>query len=518
MSLLHFPRVTLPTLKFTEDGRKIYEPDGEVLCRFITDRSPVSIIRGPWGSGKTLAVINKIWAISCEQTPSPMDGLRKTRWGIVRNTYSELRDTTLKDVVDWLPPQQYGELRLSKPMEYSLSLADVRCELVFMALDTPEDVSKLFSTQFTGFWFHEMQFATKQVFDDAEGRTGRFPPIRDGGPKWSGVLGDMNEPGEDHWIPQMTGEVPYPTDMSSDERARMRWPKEWGYFVQPPALNEVFGVDGKTVTAYRVNPRAENLRWLPVKFYHDKVRGKTKQWVDSKLMNRISLYVEGRPVWGQFSPETHVAKQDIKPLPGYPILIGLDFGRSPAAVFGQVVNNRWVILDELVAFGIGAVEFAPLVKRKLDQRFPGYAFRLHGDPKGQDKTQSDERTAYDIFESFGMTVNPAPVPQNNIQTRIDAVTFVLREMQDGMPRLLLDPSRPRTLKVAMAGKYHFEKIKGSGLIKEVPVKDQYSNVADALQYLVLGEGEGRAMVGRPIGKRAAPVQTRRSLRMRRRVA
>jgi hypothetical protein len=117
-----------------------------------------------------------------------------------------------------------------------------------------------------------------------------------------------------------------------------------------------------------------------------------------------------------------------------------------------------------------------------------------------------------------MTVNPAPVPQNNIQTRIDAVTFVLREMQDGMPRLLLDPSRPRTLKVAMAGKYHFEKIKGSGLIKEVPVKDQYSNVADALQYLVLGEGEGRAMVGRPIGKRAAPVQTRRSLRMRRRVA
>lgn len=519
---MNAPAVFVPKLEFTEDGRKIYKPDGRVLCDFIVDRSHVSVIRGPWGSGKTLAVINKIWALACEQAPSPLDGLRKTRWGIVRNTYGELKNTTLKDFLSWFPPEEYGQLWLSKPIEFHMRMGDVQAEMIFIALDTAEDVSKLNSTQFTGFWFHEMQFSAKEVFDDAEGRTGRFPAMMDGGPTWHGVLGDMNEPGEDHWIVQMTGEVPFPADMTADEKARLRWPKEWAYFVQPPALVEEFGPDGKTVARYRVNPKGENLLWLPRGFYGEKARGKSKAWIDSRLMNRISLFVEGKPVWPQFQTEVHVAQHDLRPQPGYPILIGLDFGRSPAAVFAQFVNNRWIILDEIVGFDMGAIDFAPMVKRKLDDRFGGYSFRLYGDPKGQDKTQTDERTSYDIFESFGMTVEPAPIPaaHKQIQTLIDTVTYVLRGMDAGVPRLLLDPHRPRTLKVAMAGKYHFERVKtGSGETKETPKKDKYSHVADALSLLLISGGEGRAMVGRPVQERARPVQTRLGRRsLRRRVA
>ncbi len=494
------PARALPQLRFTPEGQKIYEPDGEVLGRFLLDRSHVSIIRGPWGSGKTLAVINKIWQIACEQARSPLDGLRKTRWGVVRNHYGELRDTTLKDVIDWLPPAEYGnDLKLSRPMIYHLRLGDVSCELIFIALDGPEDVQKLMSTHFTGFWFHEMQFTAKQVFDDAEGRTGRYPPVRDGGPTWHGILGDMNEPGEDHWLVRMTHEVPLPVDMTPEERERWHWPKEWAYFVQPPALIEVFHADGKTLRGYRINPAAENTLWLPPGFYREKITGKDRRWIDSRLMNRISVWVDGEPVWRGFSPETHVAKEALKPIAGLTLYVGLDFGRSPAAVLGQRVGTRWQILDEIVAFDVDSSEFAPMLKRKLaEPRYAGITdIRIYGDPKGTDKFQSTERTSYDIFESFGLHVIECPCNDNDIELRVNAVADLLRRMENGAPCLLLDPARVPTLKTAMAGRYHRERIKGAdGVVKEIPKKDRYSNVADALQYMVLGAGEGRTLLGK----------------------
>jgi hypothetical protein len=49
----------------------------------------------------------------------------------------------------------------------------------------------------------------------------------------------------------------------------------------------------------------------------------------------------------------------------------------------------------------------------------------------------------------------------------------------------------------MAGRYHLVREEDGELR---PKKDKYSNLCDALQYLCLGLGEGRRMVGlRPIG-------------------
>lgn len=498
---------TQSQIRLTEDGRRIYDLDGSVLSRFFLDRQPVSGIRGPIGSGKTKAAMLKIWQIACEQTPSPMDGLRKTRWGCIRQTYPDLEGSTVKDFLETFPPEQYGEMYYSRPLEFHMSLGDVRCEVIFMALDRPEDVRKLRSTQFTGFYLHEMQYASKAIFDECHSRTGRYPGPADGYPTWSGLIFDMNEPGEDHWLLPMTGEVPYPEDTPPHER--LMWPKDWGYYIQPPALIEVFNPDGKTVRGYRINPRAENLKWLLPTYYANLLRGKDKAWIDSRLMNRISVWVDGKPVWPQFNIETHVAKTALAPTPGYPILMGMDFGRSPAVIFAQLIANRWFILDEVIGRDIDTTEFAPLVKRKLDQRFGGYEFRIWGDPKGADKGQQSSRTSYDIMDSFGLRVDPAPCGDNDLTMRIGSVSFVLNGMHNGAPRILLCPQHCRTLKVAMAGKYHFRKQPMAGGYEEKPHKDVYSNPADALQYLVVGEGEGRTMVGRPVSRVAHVVRAPR---------
>jgi hypothetical protein len=90
------------------------------------------------------------------------------------------------------------------------------------------------------------------------------------------------------------------------------------------------------------------------------------------------------------------------------------------------------------------------------------------------------------------------------------VATPLNEMYDGKPRFALSPVC-RTLKVAMAGRYHNEK-DDAGVLK--PKKDKYSNPADALQYLCLGLGEGRRMTGRtPIGEvRASRVYKPKEMR------
>jgi hypothetical protein len=85
-----------PTIKLDRNGREIYEADGGVLWKFVTSNNKVDIVQGPIGSGKTVAAFRRIGRHAMQQSPSPRDGLRKTRWFVARNTFPELKRTTIK--------------------------------------------------------------------------------------------------------------------------------------------------------------------------------------------------------------------------------------------------------------------------------------------------------------------------------------------------------------------------------------------------------------------------------------
>ena len=485
------PTVTVG-LEYAPDGKRIYEPAGQVLADFIADRSHVSVIRGPIGSGTSSASCIKIYAHAMEQRKGP-NGKRRSRWAIVRNTYPELQNTTLATWLFWFPENLYGKLWSERPMLHEIRVGDVELDVYFLALDDEADIKKLRSLELTGLWFNELEFIGKPIFDEAESRTGRFPSMAEGGSNWDGVIADLNAPNEDHWLPQMTGEVPLPDDLSDEEAALMKWPHDWCYLVHPPALLEIRSPDGKNVVGYKPNPEAENLKWLKNGYYEEKMKGKKKAWIDSRLRNQIVFVIDGDPVWTSFNPDTHIAAEPLYPVKGHEVIIGMDFGRRPCAVFMQVVNNRVLIQYELRAYGASAVTFAPIFKRFLETHYPGFAYRIYGDPKGQDKGQADDRTAYEVFAANGITVTPAPVKNNHLATRLAAVDSLLNSMHHGAPRFLLSPTGCPTLKAAMSGRYHIRK---GALGDPEPVKDKYSDVADCVQYGALGMGEGRAMTGR----------------------
>lgn len=483
---------------------------GTKLAEFLTSTKMVDIIEGPLGSGKTYALCARVMRHAQEQRKSPLDGIRYTQFAMVRNTMPDLKRSTIRTWLRLFPEKTYGNFNYGAAMHHRMRFNDIETVVDFISLDKDDDVRKLRSTEYTGICFDELEFIEKTLFDEARSRL-RYPPPEHGGPTWRGVIAATNAPPEDHWLPIMTGRVEFPPGLRPDEIAALTWPESWGHYLQPAALIEQFDQHGNVV-GYTVNPKAENLQNLPVGYYEEQLAGQTKSWIDSRLMVRTVLVTDGSPVWPQFRREMHVSREILRPRQGYPVQIGLDFGRSPAALFSQTVNNRIQIQRELIGSAESATLFAPKVKRILAEDYAGCEVRAYGDPKGQDKTQTDERTAYEIFANNGITVRAPPdLKQNMIETRVGAVDHVLVEMWDGAPRFQVSPTC-RTLITAMAGRYCNERDE-QGELK--PKKDRYSNVADALQYLVLGLGEGRIMTGRrPIGEihRAQVYKGRHSMR------
>lgn len=492
----------MPELRVHEQ-QFIYEPDGPVLAEFVADRSKLAVICGPVGSGSSTGSLMRLWFTACEQRPSSIDGKRRSKWFIIRPTYPELQTSTLKTWLFWFPEERYGRLIRSRPMNQMIQVGDVEAEFWFLALDGPDDIEKARSTEWTGGFMNELEFQSYDIFQEMRSRSGRFPSRAEGGCTWSGVIGDMNAPNEDHFIARMAGWAEYPDETPQEKR--LKWPSDWWLKKQPPGLIEVFGPDGVTVVDYVENPEAENLKWLEPGYYKHLAKGATKRWIDARIMNRVSFLTSGDPVWPGYREELHLSRRPLAYVPDREVVVALDFGRRPCALICQEVGDKIHVQKEFRMYGVGAATFAPALKRFLEQNYRGAKLRFTGDPKGRDKGQADERSAYDIFASFGMPVSPAPVRNNNLDDRLESVAYALLTN-----RVLISPECT-TLRGAMAGKYVFKKLETG---EAEPVKDKYSDVADCLQYLCLFMGEGRRMIGLSAVQvaHAVKVANRRSLR------
>ena len=91
-----------------------YKPDGEVLKVFMKDDTFFRGIRGPVGSGKSVGCCVEVFRRAIQQGKGP-DGIRKSRWAIIRNTNPQLRTTTIKTWLDWFPESDWGKFTWSVP-------------------------------------------------------------------------------------------------------------------------------------------------------------------------------------------------------------------------------------------------------------------------------------------------------------------------------------------------------------------------------------------------------------------
>ena len=277
------------------------------LWEFHQSTEFVRGVMGPVGSGKSTACCWEIFKRLQEQAPSS-DGVRRSRWVIVRNTYRELADTTVKTWLDWF--SHIGNF-ISQDMTHRVKFADVEAEILFRALDRPQDTKKLLSLELTGAWVNEAREVPRAIIDMLQGRVGRFPSAREGGPTWFGVIMDTNPPDSDHWWYRIFEEMQ---------------PKGFKLFKQP---------SGRSIAA-------ENVENLPSGYYERLAAGKDSEWSKVYVDGEYGFISEGRPVFPEFKDHIHVSQQNLEAIKGETIVVGIDFGLTPAAVFGQRdVKGRW---------------------------------------------------------------------------------------------------------------------------------------------------------------------------------
>lgn len=468
-----------------------YKPDGEVLKVFMKDDTFFRGIRGPVGSGKSVACCVEVFRRALMQAKGP-DGKRKSRWAIIRNTNPQLRTTTIKTWLDWFPENDWGKFTWSVPYTHMIKKGDIELEVLFLALDRPEDVKKLLSLELTGIWINEAREIPKSIIDACTMRVGRYPSMRDGGPSWTGVIADTNAPEEDHWWPIMAGEVPIPDHIPREQAKMLVKPDNWRFFTQPSGMVEVRN-DAGEIDKYEPNPRAENRKNMMQSYYPNLIQGKTKSWIDVYVMNRLGTIQEGKPVYPMFAPDVHVAQEEIPVAAGLPVYVGLDFGLTPSAAIGQKVRGRWLIQSEIVAVDMGIVRFAEVLRNELASRFAAAnEVIIYGDPAGDFRAQTDESTPFHILRGAGLRAFPAP--SNSVDLRLEAVSSQLNKMTEGKPAFLIDRRCSMLIK-GFEGGYSYKRIEVSGeRYADKPDKNMYSHVHDALQYLLLGAGEGRALM------------------------
>ena len=468
-----------------------YKPDGEVLKQFMKDDTFFRGLRGPVGSGKSVCCSIEIFRRALQQEQNK-DGIRQSRWAVIRNTNPQLRTTTIKTWLDWFPEEQWGKFTWSVPYTHHIKVSDLDLEVIFLALDRPEDVKKLLSLELTGIWINEARELPKSIIDACTMRVGRYPSMRDGGASWSGVIADTNAPEDDHWWSIMSGDAPVPDYISSDEAKMLVKPDNWQFFTQPSGMIETKDDDG-TVIGYEPNDKAENSKNILKSYYPNLVQGKTKSWIDVYVMNRLGSIQDGKPVYNMFVADTHVSKEEIPVADGVPLYIGLDFGLTPAAVFGQKVRGRWLILQELVAFDMGIVRFAELLRSEIATRYGNLEVNIYGDPAGDFRSQTDESTPFQVLRGAGLMARPTS--SNDVALRIESVSTVLNRMVDGQSGILID-FRCKELVKGFEGGYQYRRLQVSGeRYEDKPLKDRYSHIHDAMQYLMLGAGEGRQVLG-----------------------
>src|SRR5262245_24689295 len=100
-------------------------------AKFMKDEHFGRLIAGPVGSGKTTACIFELFRRSCEQARAP-DGFRYTRWAILRQTLSQLKQTVLKDITTWLSGM--CSYKVSENTIF-IEIGDVRSEWILIPLE-----------------------------------------------------------------------------------------------------------------------------------------------------------------------------------------------------------------------------------------------------------------------------------------------------------------------------------------------------------------------------------------------
>ena len=501
------------------------------FARLHNDPAKYLFVRGPVGSGKSSGCIWHLVLNAMQQYPQH-DGVRRSRYGIIRASYPALKSTVIKSWQQWFKSlinivydtPIRGEMKLPHPDGET----EIHMELVFIALDREEDVNKLQSLELTGMHFNEAAEIPRGVHQMSKSRINRFPDQVDGGCVNPFIMCDYNSVDTEHWLYKMAEEEKPPkhTFYHQPPALLMVGPGEGDpdnpiidaannhYIINPDADNLGHHIPGKPSQSPQANAKWDTKMkawWIPhlaEDYYADQVYGAEPDWVNVMILNNYGQLRTGRPVFAEYQDQYHFSETTIKPIKGVPIIIGMDLGLTPAAAFTQLTpTGEMLVFDELVTEDCSVQRFLEdYLKPHISNHYSEFDYTLVIDPSAMaTRSQNDAKAAEYYIQQAALPYRPGVT--NNWTKRKESVVYFLRKLKG----FRLGPNC-LYLRKGFISEYKFEKrrvamIAGNTnpLFKEKPDKNIYSHIHDALQYACLEHSEGR---GAKRKKRLAQQTTR----------
>lgn len=449
-----------------------YKPQGRTLDTFHRRPEFVRGLIGPLGSAKTFSCINELLKNIHDQTPDGQN-VRRSRWCVARNSFPDLNSATIPDfrsITDRLP---FGKFSMGSPPKWEVEYdrkdgTKVRATVLFRSFDGEQDVKKARGMQLSGVWVDEVGEFNKANLDMLIGRVKRYPAKVEVPKAKFSVLFSSNAVPRDHWLAELAlGQCPY----------------NWWIGIQPPGVIQ----KGNT---WVENRQAENFNNLPKDYYADQLGGKKESWIRQNLANEFVHHSDGRPVHPDFNEQLHV--EDLQPLYGVPLYIGMDWGRTPAAaILQQQPNGQWYMLEEVVLTNAGADKLGRTVKRVLNARYSSFTIaEATGDPSGTSMSQTRDETPFDLFD-LESALCAQPAHTNDPEIRFAVLDSLLTTLIEGQPAIMIDRERCPVTIAGLSGKYQFRRIQVTGQEKfhDSPDKGPESHVCEALHYGLMGAGE-----------------------------
>lgn len=436
------------------------------FVKFHADESRYKFVMGPVGSGKSTGCIFDLLFNAMKQRPD-VDGIRHSRYAVIRATYPQLRSSTIKTFVEWFKDK--FSVVYSTPIigRLKYDLADgtkLDMEIMFVAIEDETTAEKLRSWEFTGAWVNEAHEVPEYLVGPIlSQRTNRFPANRAGGPVCPQIIVDFNAVSTDHWIYRWAEE---------DKPANCSFYKQPGAVIKDSNGN------------YIINTEAENLEFLNKGYYENILAISSPEVINTDLMNNYGERKAGKAVYKDFNDEEHTAPEKLEPPSGVHIVIGMDQGLTPAAAFTyQELDGTVVVFDEIVTEDCSLQEFAQeLLWPRINNKYPWIKnnFSVVIDPAAQQRSMNDAKAGMEILKEAGLPVRLAK--SNAALERREAVTYFLLRKK----KFLLSPVC-KALRKGFISEYKYEErrmLTGSQF-KEKPMKNIYSHVHDALQYAMM---------------------------------
>ncbi len=436
-------------------------------------------------SGKTSAAAMEV----CWYLPHMLAeeyGILSSKWVVIRNSYRELQDTTIKTIMHWFPD---GDYKVGDNV-YKLSFpGGIEVELLFRACDRPEDVKKFKSLELTGYWVDESNEVDGEIKRMIKNRIGRYPDwetwvkaLQKHRPECKNLdkhaIAKLVEANPKRYLTKFGIETTNPPDVEHEMYSEFHWdnpppgpvpegqPKENHVgFWQPPGENSVNltpGYYSDLRHAYRDNP----------------------DWVEIYIEGKPGIIAKGKLVYNRFRRDIHVAKAPLVWAGGVIFRGWDDSGNVPACVVVQEPRAQHIqVLKEFTSDKMVIGDFARWVIMTCNTCYPGATFVDWGDPAGDNKYSTRDGTFTSnrqlILEATGANVRSS---DQNMTARISAVESALSAI-DG---ILIDPGCHRLINGFLGG-YHYKEIgqPGSQIYNDKPEKNRFSHVHDALAYVLV---------------------------------